>query len=154
MLRRSWNAWCFAGARGWRLGIAFFAMSGAVIYLLRDGSPDTPSIVVLTAGCLSFMAYCLFYFLGLRRSLAKSEALIDGRVTYVLSDVTVAASSALGSISLAWSALVEVRRYRDLVLLGFRGAMYSPIPSAQIPADALAFLIARARNAGARIAGL
>ncbi|MEQ1934094.1 MAG: hypothetical protein ABL962_09470 [Fimbriimonadaceae bacterium] len=154
MLRRSWNAWCFAGGRGWRLLIAFVIMSAGLIYLFRDGSPDTSSIVLLTAACLSVTMGCLFYFLGLRRAQAKSEALIDGRATYTFSDATIEASSALGSIALAWSALAEVRGYRDLVLLGFRGAMYSPLPFAQIPPDALAFLIGRARSAGAKIAGL
>lgn len=80
--------------------------------------------------------------------------MIDGRATYTFSDATIQASSALGSIALTWSALAEVRGYRDLVLLGFRGAMYSPLPSAQIPPDALAFLIDRARSAGAKISGL
>lgn len=154
MLRRSWKAWCFAGGRGWRLLIAFVITSAASIYLSRDGSPDTSSIVLLTSGCLSVTIFCLLYFHGLRRAQDRSEALIDGRATYTFSDATIQASSALGSIALTWSALAEVRGYRDLVLLGFRGAMYSPLPSAQIPPDALAFLIDRARSAGAKISGL
>jgi hypothetical protein len=154
MLRRAWNAWCFAGGRGWGLLISFVIMAAASTYLFRDGSHDTASVVALTFACLSVTIYGLFYFSGLRRAQAKSEALIDGRVTYVFSDATIEGSSALGSIALAWSALAEVRGYRDLVLLGFRGAMYSPLPSAQIPPDALAFLINHARSAGAKIAGL
>ena len=34
----------------------------------------------------------------------------------------------------------------DLILIGFRGASYSTIPSSQIPDDALAFLVQRAEN--------
>ena len=98
--------------------------------------------------------YGLLYILGLRRAQAKSESLIDGRATYTFSDEAIGISSALGSIVLAWSALAEVRRYQDLVLLGFRRTMYSPIPVAQIPPDALNFLIDRARSAGAKIAEL
>jgi hypothetical protein len=149
MLRRAWNAWCFAGGRGWRLLLAFTAF--VVFGVFHGGPADTVTTAILTAGALAFVMFGVLYVLGLRRAISKSEALIDGKAQYTLTESTIDASSALGSISLVWSALAEVRRYHDLVLLGFRGAMYSPLPAAQIPAEALAFLIERARSAGAKI---
>jgi hypothetical protein len=153
MLRRAWNAWCFAGGRGWKLLVALVVMGAALIYLFRDGTPDTMAIVLLTAACLAVAMFGIFYGMGLRRAQAKSEALMDGRVTYTFSEATIEASSALGSMALAWPALAEVRRYQDLILLGFRGAMYSPLPAAQVPAEALAFLLERARQAGVKVSG-
>jgi hypothetical protein len=151
MLRRAWNAWCFAGGRGWRLLLAF---TDFVVFGVFHGGPsDTVTTVVLTAGALAFLMFGVLYVLGLRRATSKSEALIDGKAQYTLTETTIEMSSALGSMSLVWSALAEVRRHRDLVLLGFRGAMYSPLPAAQIPEEALAFLIERARHAEAKISG-
>lgn len=149
MLRRAWHAWCFAGGRGWRMLLALTAF--LLFGVFQSGPRDTLTTAVLTVGSLAFLMFGVLYVLGLRRAQSKSEALIDGKAQYTLTEATIEASSAMGSISLVWSALAEVRRYEDLVLLGFRGAMYSPLPAAQIPADALAFLIERARHAGAKI---
>jgi hypothetical protein len=149
MLRRAWNAWCFAGGRGWRLLLAFTAF--VVFGVFQSGARDTVTTAILTAGSLAFLMFAVLYVLGLRRAISKSETLIDGKAQYTLTEETIEATSAMGSISLAWSALGEVRRSGDLVLLGFRGAIYSPLPAKQIPEAALAFLIDRARGAGARI---
>jgi hypothetical protein len=151
MLRRAWNAWCFADGRGWRMLIA--ATAFVVFGIFQKGPADTLSIGIVAVGCIAFLIYGIFYLLGLRRATSKSEALIDGKARYTLTEATIEATSAMGSLSLAWSALAEVRRYRDLVLLGFRGALYSPLPAAQVPAEALAFLMERARHAGAKISG-
>jgi hypothetical protein len=154
MMRQAWNAWFFARGFAWKLAVAVSIILVPVYLDLRAGLLGTTSIVLLTFLGIMTLITVFGYTNGLRRAQAKSEALLDGRVTYIFSDATIEGSSALGSIALAWSALAEVRGYRDLVLLGFRGAMYSPLPSAQIPPDALAFLIDRARSAGAKIAGL
>jgi hypothetical protein len=151
MLRRAWNAWCFAGGRGWRLLVCFCAVLLSSKYLYHDGQLDTFSTVALTTIGVVILLYGVLYLAGLRRAQAKSHALIDGKATYTLSDATIEAESALGSIALAWSALADVRLHGDLVLLGFRGALYSPLPAAQVPPEALAFLIDHARAAGAKI---
>ena len=94
------------------------------------------------------------YFIGLRRSLSKLEAIVDGKATYTLNSTNVESVSSLGSVSVSWSAIAEIRRYRDLILLGFRGAMYSTIPASQIPNDALSFMVERCRASGAKITDL
>jgi hypothetical protein len=154
MLRGAWNAWCFAGGRGWRLVIALLLTFPTLLNSLQSERLSTASIVVLTTACLGLAIFVLAYWLGLRRAQAKSTALVDGKTTYTLTDKTIEVSSALGSIALVWSALAEVRGHGGLVLLGFRGAHYSPLPANQIAPEALAFLIERARSAGAKIAGL
>jgi len=151
MQRRAWNAWCFAGGRGARLVVALGLLGALLFDLFKDGSPGTSGIVLLTAACLTVGIFAFFYLLGLRRAHARSEALIDGKAEYRLTEETIEASSALGSVALSWTALTEVRRHKDLVLLGFRGAMYSPIPASQIPEDALKYLYERAGKAGAKI---
>jgi hypothetical protein len=154
MMRQAWNAWFFARGFAWKLPVAMLITLVPVCLDIRAGLLGTTSIIFLTFLGVMTLITVFGYITGLHRAQAKSQALLDGRVSYVFSDATIEGSSALGSIALAWSALAEVRGYRDLVLLGFRGAMYSPLPSVQIPPDALAFLIDRARSAGAKIAGL
>ena len=154
MLRRAWDAWCFAGGRGWRLLGAFVLMTGASAYLLRTDPSDWETIAIVTCACLAVVFIGTAYVMGLRRIEAKCKALGDGRATYTFTDTRIEAASALGSTSLAWSVLKEVRGYKDLVLLSLQGAQYSTLPASQVPPEALAFLIDHARAAGAKIANL
>jgi hypothetical protein len=154
MLRRAWNAWCFAAGRGWKMLIAFFILAAIVFRLNLYGPYHTATIVVETAMVLVFSILLMGYVQGLRRAQSKSEALMDGAVSFKLTDQTIEMSSSLGSAAFKWSALAEVRRYKNLVLLGFRGAQYSPIPLEQIPVNALKFLAERAQSAGVPVVGI
>ena len=154
MMRRAWHAWFFRGQRIWMLVLAaaLLAMSAAVD--LCSGGLGVLSTVGLTVLGMAVLIFSVGYFTGLRRSLAKLEAIVDGKATYTLKDTSIEAVSSLGSVSLAWSSIAELRRYRDLILLEFRGAMYSTIPASQIPDEALSFMVERCRASGARITDL
>ncbi len=152
MMRQAWNAWFFARGFAWKLPVAMLIILVPVYLDLRAGLLGTTSIIFLTFLGIMTLIFVFGYIIGLRRAQDKLAMIIDGRASYSLSESTIEASSSLGSVALAWSALGEVRRYGDLILLGFRGATYSVIPAAQIPEDALTFLIDQARTAGAKIA--
>ena len=154
MMKAAWHAWFFRGQRLWTLPVAAALVLAGAYAGSRSGALGTIAVIGLTVSGLAVAIFVAAYLTGLRRSLSKLNRIADGRAAYRLTDGTIEAKSSLGSISLSWSAIAELRGYRDLVLLGFQGAMYSIIPASQIPQESLAFMIARCRAAGARITGL
>ena len=153
-MRRAWNAWFFKGRRMGLLALACLLLVVSMLLGLSRGHFGTMSVISATVLTFAILVFGAAYFVGLRRALAKREAIVDGRASYTLTEETIEAKSSLGSMALAWPAITEVRRNHDLILLGFRGTAYSTIPSAQIPDEALAFLVERARANGAKIVQL
>lgn len=152
MMRQAWNAWFLKGHRMGRIAFACLLLLAAVIFDYRGhGKLGTMSVVCLTVVAFTVIIYLGGYFVGARRVMAKLNTIVEGRASYCLTDDTIEATSSLGSIKLAWPAVAEVRTYGDLTLLGYRGTAYSVIPTAQIPAPALSFLVDRARASGAKI---
>lgn len=154
MMKAAWHAWFFRGRRIWTLLIAAGLVLASAWFDSRSGGLGTISIIGLTMLGVAVLVFVSGYLIGLRRSLSKLDMFTDGRAAYRLTDETIEARSSLGSVSLAWAAIAELRRHGDLVLLGFRGAMYSIVPVSQIPEESLAFMVERCRTAGARITGL
>jgi hypothetical protein len=154
MMKAAWHAWFFRGQRIWTLLVAAGLVLVSAFFDSRSGGLGTVSIIGLTVLGLASLIFVAGYMIGLRRSLSKLDMITDGRAAYRLTNETIEARSSLGSVSLAWSSVAELRRYRDLVLLGFRGAMYSIVPASQIPEASLAFLVERCRAAGAQITDL
>ncbi|MFN0129154.1 MAG: YcxB family protein [Verrucomicrobiales bacterium] len=154
MMKTAWHAWFFRGQRLWTLLVAAGLVLVSAYFDSRSGGLGSSSIVGLTMLGLAVFIFIAGYLIGLRRSLAKLDMITDGKAAYRLTDETIEARSSLGSVSLAWTAIAELRRYRDLVLLGFRGAMYSIVPASQIPEASLAFMVDRCRNAGTKITDL
>jgi hypothetical protein len=138
MMKAAWHAWFFRGQRIWTLLIAAGLVLVSAYFDSRSGGLGTISIIGLTVLGLAVLIFVSSYMVGLRRSLSKLDMITDGRAAYRLTDETIEARSSLGSFSLAWTAIAELRRYRALVLLGFRGAMYSIVPASQIPEASLA----------------
>lgn len=136
-----------------RLSVALLLLLVPVIMEAKRGEFGNFSILAATLVAFSLVTFGAAYFALARRAKAKCTTIGDGKTTYTLTDETIEAKSLLGSMALVWSAVTEVRRYRDLVLVGFRGAGYSTIPAAQISEEALKFLVERARAAGAKITG-
>ncbi|MGV3661118.1 MAG: YcxB family protein [Prosthecobacter sp.] len=154
MARRAWNAWFFPSLRGlWVPLLAVCLILSGTILNWRDGRLETSSIITWCVLGFALVVYVGVYFVGLRRAMAKIAGIEDGRCTYTLTEDRIEAASSLGSMALAWRALSEVRRQRDLVFLGFRGAVYSTIPASDIPPAALDYLVAHARQHGAKIVG-
>lgn len=153
MMKRAWRAWFFR-ERMWSLYLAVGVMVVWIWRDFRDGRLDTMSIVGLTVLGVGGALFVSAYLVGLRRCQEKLELVSGGKACYTLGEDRIEAVSGLGSLSLQWSAVAELRRYEDLVLLGFKGTAYSTIPASQIPAEALAFLVERCRAAGARMVGL
>ncbi|MBK8095043.1 MAG: YcxB family protein [Verrucomicrobiaceae bacterium] len=151
MMKAAWHAWFFRGQRIWTLLVAAGLVLVSAYFDSRSGGLGTISIIGLTVLGLAALIFVTSYMIGLRRSLSKLDMITDGRAAYRLTDETIEARSSLGSVSLAWTAIAELRRYRDLVLLGFQGAMYSIVPASQIPDASLAFMVERCRAAGAKI---
>ncbi len=153
-MRAAWNAWFFRGQRIWPLVVAVALVLGSSYFDHRSGGLGAVSIIGLTVVSLAAFFSLAVYFIGLRRSLSKLEMITDGKAVYRLTDERIEAQSSLGSVSLEWSSIAELRGYRDLILLGFRGAMYSIVPASQIPESTLTFMVERCRVAGAKITDL
>jgi hypothetical protein len=151
MMKAAWHAWFFRGQRIWTLLVAAGLVLVSAYLDSRSGGLGTISMIGLTVLGLTALIFVSSYMIGLRRSLSKLDMITDGRAAYRLTNETIEARSSLGSVSLAWTAITKLRKYRDLVLLGFRGAMYS---ASQIPEASLAFMIERCRAAGAQITDL
>lgn len=154
MMKAAWHAWFFRGQRIWTLLVATALVLGSAYFDSRSGGLSTMSLIGLTLLSSAVLIFLSGYLIGLRRSLAKLDMITEGRAAYRLTDEMIEARSSLGSVSLAWTAIAELRRYRDLILVGFRGAMYSIVPASQIPEASLAFMVARCRAAGAQITDL
>lgn len=151
MTRRAWNAWFFQGRRLGRLGFAYLlllAPTGVDVWRGRFGALSVMSATVFG---MTLLIYSAVYVVGLRRALAKRDLFKDGKACYTLTEEKIAVSSSLGSSTVAWSLISEVRCYPDLLLLGFGGAGFSTLPVSQMPEDALVFLLERARAGGAKI---
>ena len=150
MMKRAWNTWHFGSDRR-RANIfvfVLFVILASMQWFVRQGPGG------LTVVCLGLpAAHILLYFAGRRRSLSRLEGIGDGGAVYRLSNDSIVAESPPGSIGLRWEAVEELRRYGDSVLIGFRGALHSALPIAQIPQTALAFMRERCRSAGVRISG-
>ena len=154
MMKAAWDVWFFRGQRIWTLLVAAGLVLVGAYFDSRSGGLSTIAIIGLTVLGLAALIFVTSYMVGLRRSLSKLDMITDGKAAYRLTDETIEARSSLGSVSLAWTAIAELRRYRGLDLLGFRGAMYSIVPASQIPEASLAFMIERCRAAGAQITDL
>lgn len=154
MMKKAWRVWFFRGQSIWTL----LAAAGLVVVgtFCNSGSGvlETVAVIGLTALGLVALIFIAAYMIGLRRSLSKLNMITDGRANYLLTNETIEARSSLGSFSLAWTAIAELRGCGDLVLIGFRGAMYSIIPASQIPNVSLAFMVDKCRAAGAQITNL
>ena len=155
MTRLAWRAWFFRRHRVVPLAIAcLFVLCASLLDYARAGALRPVSIAGLSVSVLSVLLYGTGYVAGLRRALAKLSAIAGGQATYTLTPSTVAAESSLGSVAVAWPAVAELRKCGDLIIMEFRGADYTILPAAQIPAEALAFLIQCCETAGARLVGL
>ncbi len=154
MACQAWNAWFWRSQKIWKLALAVGAILAVAFLDMRSGSLSTLSIVGLTVIGFGALIFTGIYVVGRRRSLTKLDSIEDGKASYCLTEEHIQAQSSLGSMSLAWSAIAELRRYRSLILFRFRGAIYSVLPADQIPDESLKFMIERCRASGAEIRDL
>lgn len=150
-VKSAWNAWFFKSESWWKLALGMALLGTSVSLDLSDGHLNTLSIIGLTILGLTPITYVAFYFIGLQKSIKRLAFIQAGKAHYTLSDSTIQATSSLGSVSLGWAALSEVRRYPKVILLLYRGSGYSTLPAAQVPAEAMVFLLQQACAHGAKI---
>lgn len=153
MMIKAWRAWFFKNERWLGLGIAILMIAISVCLDLRDDSLGSLSIVSLTVLAMGFCIYAGIYWVGRSRAVAKLGNIVDGKARYTFTEENIQAESSLGSMTLGWAALDEVRQYEDLILLLFRGSAYSTLPKAQFTPAALAFLLERAEVNGIKTRG-
>jgi hypothetical protein len=154
MMKSTWHAWFFRAQRIWSLLVAAGLILVSACYDSLSGGLGTISIIGLTVLGSVALIFVVGYWIGLSRSLAKLDTFTDGKAAYRLTDELIEVRSSMGSVSLGWTAIAELRRHKGLILLGFRGVMYSIIPASQIPDAALTFMVERCRAAGGQITGL
>lgn len=153
MIQKAWKAWFWKWTR-WRKLVSGMGLLGCSIALdVSSGRAGNVTVICLTVLGMGFCLYAGVYFLGRKRAVEKLDLIDQGKAHYTLSQETIQARSSLGSLNLSWTAVKEVRRYEDLVLLGFQGTAYSTLPAGQLPPEALAFLLERAGTSGAKITG-
>jgi hypothetical protein len=102
---------------------------------------------------LGFLLAFLIYVVPLRKGLARLRAMGVPTATFSLQDDSFTISSELGTTTLPWSAIAEVRRYPSFWLLLFSKTRFATIPLASVPAEAQAFILSRVAAAGGKIAG-
>lgn len=152
MMLLAWKAWFFRRQRVLLLALASLLVVAACAMKYQSAGRLEPlSVAGLSVVGVTILLYGAGYLAGRRQALQKHRAILHGEATYTLIPATIAAASSLGSITLDWSTVAELRRYRGLLLLAFRGTSYSTLPEAQIPAPAREFLISRCRAAGATL---
>ncbi len=151
--KAAWRAWFFRTGVRWKIPLLVALTFLSVSRSFASGNVGLFPIVLVTVTALVVFGVVLAYFSGLRRSLALRRSVPDARATYRLTEEKLEAGSGLGSLSWTWAALAELRRAGNLVLIGYQGGAYSTVPVAQVPEEALAFLLERCRSAGVRIIG-
>ena len=120
-----WNLW--RGDRSWSTG--FFAAATLLVVVL----PIT------------------VYIVHYRNSLAKFRALKSPVSEFSADDATFTMSSDQGAVTLQWTAIKEIWRYQSFWLLLFSKSQFVTFPLDGVPEDLKAFVLERAKTAGAKI---
>ncbi len=148
---------CFATAvRYWqrRLGYRYVLelAIGAGLYVLATQGPYRwiEIALLVVVGVFALVGAGIF-FLHWQRALLGLKALDPPTSTWTFTEEAIAQKSSLGESAIAWENLLEAWRFPDLWILIWGRDVYSTIPAAQFPRDAIAILERRLRDTGARI---
>lgn len=136
---------------GLRFLVTLAVMVAYLIMRIRDG--DTSWVVGALASMIAlgiaFMA--ALYVVHYRNALHKLEAMGNAQATLDASETSLSLSSAAGTATLPWSAVMEVWRFKSCWLLLFSKSQFVTLPLANLSADAAAFILDRIRASGGKV---
>lgn len=131
---------------------AFLIVSLSLAIMLLQGDR---SWVVGVLACVLVMGTGLsaaVFFVHYRTAMQKYRGLDSGQAVLTVSDSTLSLTSALGTATLPWSAVIEVQRSDRVWLLLFSTAQFSTLPVASVPPDLQSYILERVKASGGRVA--
>ena len=140
----------------WRVvGIRFLVALGLVAIglagLLSKGNDSWIVGVLASALALGVTFAVALYVIHFRNSMQKFRALGNAQAALKASSTELSLSSAAGTATLPWSAVVEVWQLKTCWLLLFSKAQFVTLPLVDINPDAQKFILERVRSSGGKI---
>lgn len=140
----------FRGA-GWGTLIAAILCLTFVMYDIADGGIGRLGVANLTLLLILAIVYVVAFVVRRNQMADLLRRLGETSVLYRLDDAELATESALGRSALKWEAIKKLWIDPDVILVFYANNGYTTIPTAQIPADALSYLMAQVERVGGAI---
>jgi hypothetical protein len=140
----------FRGA-GWGTLVAATLCLAFVVYDISDGSIGHLGVVILTLLSILAIVYVVAFVTRRKQMVDLLRRLGDSSVSYRLDGSELATESALGSSTLKWEMIQKLWVDPDVTLVFYARNGYTTIPTTQIPADALSYLISQVERVGGAI---
>ncbi|MDC0276476.1 YcxB family protein [Verrucomicrobiales bacterium] len=140
----------FRGA-GWGL---LFAVLFCIAYVIHDGlngGIGALGIVIITVLFLLVTTYVAAFAIRRKQTAELLKRLDGSPISYQLDDSELSATSALGSSILKWEMIQKLWIDPDLTMVFYTWNGYTTIPTSQIPAEALDFLVGQVEGAGGSV---
>ncbi|MFT8245361.1 YcxB family protein [Roseomonas sp. BN140053] len=127
----------------WRLvlsGALVMAMAGV---LLATGDRSWVLGVTVTVPLLGFLLVAAVWRLRLREASGRVRRMEQQRAEFVLDEAGIAVTSSLGHSAMPWSAVTETWAQPGYWMLFIAPNNFFTLPTAEVPAAAMAFLRSR-----------
>jgi len=145
LLRRAVRAFWWQ-AIGWgRAAWLAFVATLLVVLVWKGDRSWAVGLLGGTLGC-AVLVSATVYVTHHRASLARFRRMRVPEATLELGDERFRITSDLGTSELGWDAVSGVRRYPEFWLLYFSRAEFITLPAADLPDEARALILARARD--------
>ena len=145
-LATAWRYW--QRRLGYRYALELAIGSGLLVLATQGPYRWIEVALMVAVGVFAVLGAAIFFIHWLR-ALAGLKALDPPSSTWILSEESIAQKSSLGESAIAWPSLLGVWRFPDLWILVWGKAVYSALPTAQLPRDARAMIERRAKETGA-----
>ena len=125
---------------GWR-GVAVFGLLiGCIVLLWAMDGWTWYLTVVVTAAVLLLMIFLGVYAANRHRVLKHLQRLEGGFVEFAFDDDGLGITNSLGSSTLKWTTFEKLWQFPDVWLLFISKGQYIILPTAELPAKALALI--------------
>ena len=136
---------------GWGTAFAATICLAYIAYDSADGSLGYESIVTITILLLLVFVYVMAFVTRKRQMSELLRKIGDAPISYRLNESEIATRSPMGSSTLKWEMIQKLWVDPDLTLVFYARNAYTTIPTAQIPTEALDFLITQVERVGSSI---
>ena len=140
----------FRGA-GWGTLVAAILCLAYVAYDFSDGALGYLGIGIIALLLILILVYVAAFVTRKKQMTELLRKIGDAPVSYQLDDVEIATKSPMGSSTLKWEMIKKLWIDPDLTLVFYARNGYTTIPTQQIPADALDFLVSQVERVGGSI---
>ncbi|MES2296211.1 MAG: YcxB family protein [Pseudomonadota bacterium] len=141
----------------WRVvGLKFFIalaiLATSLAMFIRDGDTSWRVGVLATVLGMGIVFIVALYLVHYRNALQRFMAMGSPLASLDISDAAFSVTSGAGSATIPWSTVTEVWRFKSHWLLLLSKSQFMTLPTAGMPPDAGAFILARVAAAGGKIA--